>query len=404
MKKKIYLAMLAVCFALTASACGDGGAVITDGTKTEGAADGKKAETGTTRLVSVENVEKYITIGEYKGLTLDNTVDAITDDDVQAQIDENLKDKAEPVSDAAKEGDLVTVNYTGTKDGQTFDGGTANNYDFVIGDGQMFEEFENGVIGMKKGDTKEIKIDFPSDYADETLAGKEVIYKVTVQNVRREGELTDEWVAKNTDYTTVDDYRESIRGELEKNAKEYPQEDVDKAVSEFKKSMEVYAKQADMTLEEFTDSQGISQDDFDEQCQQYAEGKVKQNLIVQGIMDAEGLSLDDKESLQLQDKLVEQMGVSSIAELVGTYGQDYVDESVGLLRVEEFIIKNASVSEKVANGDVLADDADAAAENAEQDSDQNVSNEDTDDSGQDNSDVDENLEEELGTEDVDQSE
>ena len=160
----------------------------------------------------------------------------------------------------------MTVNYTGTKDGQTFDGGTANNYDFVIGDGQMFEEFENGVIGMKKGDTKEIKIDFPSDYADETLAGKEVIYKVTVQNVRREGELTDEWVAKNTDYTTVDDYRESIRSELEKNAKEsaqevlkntawstvlensevkeYPQEDVDKAVSEFKKSMEVYAKQA----------------------------------------------------------------------------------------------------------------------------------------------------------------
>ena len=60
MKKKIYLAMLAVCFALTASACGDGGAVITDGTKTEGAADGKKAETGTTRLVSVENVEKYM--------------------------------------------------------------------------------------------------------------------------------------------------------------------------------------------------------------------------------------------------------------------------------------------------------------------------------------------------------
>lgn len=63
-----------------------------------------------------------------------------------------------------------------------------------------------------------------------------------------------------------------------------------------------------------------------------------------------------------------------------------------------------SVSEKVANGCVLADDADAVAENAEQDSDQNVSDEDTDDSGQDNSDVDENLEEELGTEDVDQSE
>ena len=77
-------------------------------------------------------------------------MDAITDDDVQAQIDQDLQDKAEPVSDSAKEGDLVTVNYVGTKNGQTFDGGTANNYDFVIGQGQMFDEFENGVIGMKK--------------------------------------------------------------------------------------------------------------------------------------------------------------------------------------------------------------------------------------------------------------
>lgn len=436
MKKKIYLAMFAACFALTASACGDGAAVITDNTKTEKSADNKKAEVGTTRLVSVENVDKYITIGEYKGLTLDNTVDAITDDDVQAQIDQDLQDKAESVSDSAKEGDLVTVNYVGTKNGQTFDGGTANNYDFVIGQGQMFDEFENGVIGMKKGETKEIKIDFPSDYADETLAGQEVVYKVTVQNVRRAGELTDEWVAKNTDYTTVDEYRESVRSQLEEEAKnsaqevlkntawstvlensevkEYPQEDVDSAISEFKSSMEVYAKQADMTLEEFIDSQGISQDDFDEQCQQYAEGKVKQNLIVQGIMDAEGLSLDDKESLQLQEELVEQMGAGDIAELVGTYGQTYVDESIGLLRVEDFIIKNASVSDKVANGDVIADDAEAAAKNSDSDSEQDMTDtEDTntsDDAGnsddsdsstnQSGSDVDVNLEEELGTEEV----
>ena len=436
MKKKIYLAMFAACFALTASACGDGAAVITDNTKTEKSADNKKAEVGTTRLVSVENVDKYITIGEYKGLTLDNTVDAITDDDVQAQIDQDLQDKAEPVSDSAKEGDLVTVNYVGTKKGQTFDGGTANNYDFVIGQGQMFDEFENGVIGMKKGETKEIKIDFPSDYADETLAGQEVVYKVTVQNVRRAGELTDEWVAKNTDYTTVDEYQESVRSQLEEEAKnsaqevlkntawstvlensevkEYPQEDVDSAISEFKSSMEVYAKQADMTLEEFIDSQGISQDDFDEQCQQYAEGKVKQNLSVQGIMDAEGLSLDDKESLQLQEELVEQMGAGDIAELVGTYGQTYVDESIGLLRVEDFIIKNASVSDKVANGDVIADDAEAAAKNSDSDSEQDMTDtEDTntsDDAGnsddsesstdQSGSDVDVNLEEELGTEDV----
>lgn len=437
MKKKIYFAMLAVCVALTASACSDGRAVVTDNTKTEQPADEKKAEVGSTRLVSVDNVDKYITIGEYKGLTLDNTVDAITDEDVQTQIDQELQDKAEPVSDGAEEGDLVTVNYVGTIDGQTFDGSTANNYDFVIGDGQMFTEFEDGVTGMKKGDTKEIQIDFPSDYGDSTLAGNTAVYKVTVQNVRRASDLTDEWVAKNTDYTTVDEYEEGVRSELENEAKqsaqevlkntawstvlensevkEYPQEDLDAAISEFKNSMELYAKQADMTLEEFIDSQGISRDDFDEQCQQYAEGKVKQNLIIQGIMDAEGLSLDDKESLQLQNDLVEQMGVGDLAELIDTYGQNYVDESVGLLRIEDFIVKNASVSEKVANGDATAVDADAEdsgqdiaedtsdTENTDQEEDvvdADSTDENEGDSDENESEVDENLEDELGAEKV----
>ena len=388
MKKRIYLGMLALCLALTATACGsskDTTDTAADTAKTQENTEDKKAEVGTGRLVSVENVDKYITIGEYKGLILDNTVSAITDEDVQVQINEDLQDKAEPVSDGAQEGDLVTINYTGTIDGKTFDSGTANNYDFVVGQGTMFDEFEQGVIGMKKGDTKEI--------------------------VRRAAELTDEWVAKNTDYTTVDEYKEGVRAQLEQDAKdsaeevlkstawstvlensevkEYPQEDLDNAVSEFKSSMEVYAKQADMTLEEFVESQGISQDDFDEQCTQYAEGKVKQNLIVQGIMDAEGISLDDKESLQVQNELVKQMEAGSLAELVSTYGQNYVDESVGLLRVEKLIVDNANVSEKVSEGDTVAENADAAADTDTQDEE---------------SVTDQEMEEELGTENVDGAE
>lgn len=409
MKKRIYLAMLAACLALTVTGCGESGKTGTDTAETQENSDGKTVEAGVSRLVSVDNVDKYITLGEYKGLILDNTVEVITDDDVQARIDQELQDKAEAVSDGAKEGDLVTVNYVGTIDGETFDGGTANNYDFIIGNGGMFQEFEQGVIGMKKGETKEISIDFPSDYSDSTLAGKKADYKVTVQNVRRAPELTDEWVTKNTDYTTVEEYREGTRKTLEKEAresagevlkntawntvlentevKEYPEADVENAISEFRKSMEVYAKQADMTLEEFVESQGISQDAFDEQSRQYAEGKVKQNLIVQGIMDAEGLSLDDKESLKVQEELVKQMGAANLAELVDTYGQSYVDESVGLLRVEDFIVKNAQVSEKAANGDTVADNAEGAAEQAEDSA-----------SGDSQTEVDQNLEDELGTE------
>lgn len=411
MKKKLYLTMLVACLSLSAAACT--GVGDTDISKTEQSAGNKGAEVGTSRLVSVDDVSKYITIGEYKGLELDNAVAVITEDDVQMQIETELQNKADVVSAGAQAGDLVTINYVGTIDGKTFDGGTANNYDFVVGDGFMFQEFEDGVLGMKKGDTKEITIDFASDYGDSVVAGKQVVYKVTVQNVRRAPELTDKWVTKNTDYTTVEDYRQSIYEKLEEEAKssaqetlkntawslvlesseilEYPEKDIEDAVAAFKDSMQLYADQAEMTLEEFVESQEISQEEFEELCLQYAQGKVKQNLIVQGIMDTEGLSLDDKESLELQDYLVEMMGAGDLAELVDVYGQDYVNESIGLLRVEDLIVENAKVSQKVAAGDTIAEDAEAAVKNQSTD---------LEDGSDGVSGVDEELENELGAEDA----
>lgn len=413
MKKKLYLIMLAACLSLSAAACtGVGDA---DTSKIEESTGNKGAEVGTSRIVSVENVERYITIGDYKGLELDNAVDVITEDDVEIQIEAELQDKAEVVSAGAQTGDLVTINYVGTIDGKTFDGGTANNYDFVVGDGFMFQEFEDGVLGMKKGDTKEITIDFASDYGDPVVAGEQAIYKITVQNVRRAPELTDKWVTKNTDYTTVEDYRQSIYEKLEEEAKssaqetlkntawslvlessevlEYPEKDIEDAVAAFKDSMQLYADQAEMTLDEFVESQEISQEEFEELCLQYAQGKVKQNLIVQGIMDAEGLSLDDKESLELQEQLVELMGAGDLAELIDIYGQDHVNESIALLRVEDLIVENAKVDQKVAAGDTIAEDAEAAVKN------QSADLADLEDSSDSVSGVDEELENELGTED-----
>ena len=123
------------------------------------------------------------------------------------------------------------------------------------------------------------------------------------------------------DAANVEEYRANVRKQLEEDAKvyakselyatgwaavlensemiEYPQEDVDNAMSEFRKLNEEYAAQADMTIEEFIEAQGFTEDTFEDESRQYAEGKVKQNLIVQSIMDAEGLSLEDEESLAL---------------------------------------------------------------------------------------------------------
>ena len=113
-----------------------------------------------------------------------------------------------------------------------------------------------------------------------------------------------------------------------------------------------------MTLEDFVKAQGISMDDFEEQGSQYAEYKVKQNLIVQGIMDAENMTLEDEKSLAVQDELIQAYGVKDLAALVDKYGQAAVDESIGLLRVEDFILDNATVEEKVTAGDTEGENGD----------------------------------------------
>lgn len=119
--------------------------------ETDSNKDSEEAASGDTRLVSVDDVSKYVTIGEYKGLTLDNTVEAVTDDMVDGRIKEELQNKAEEVTEGSvQNGDVVTINYVGTKDGVAFDGGTANNYELTIGSGTFIDGFEDGIIGMKK--------------------------------------------------------------------------------------------------------------------------------------------------------------------------------------------------------------------------------------------------------------
>lgn len=394
MKKKTYLVILALCAAMAMTACGTSAGQKEETKSTaesqdtadekdskaadSAESDSDKESTGTvsgdTRLVSVDDVSKYVTIGQYKGLSLDKSVEAVTDDMVDGRIKEELQNKAEEVTEGSvQNGDVVTINYVGTKDGVAFDGGTTNNYELTIGSGTFIDGFEDGIIGMKKGQTKDLDLTFPEEYSSEELAGQEVVFKVTLQSFKRAPELTDDWAAKNTDCKTAEEYRKEIRTTLEDEAKtsaqntlretawntvlsasevkEYPQDDLDTAKTEFKTLYENYAKQGDMTLEDFVKAQGISMDDFEEQSSQYAEYKVKQNLIVQGIMDAENMTLEDEKSLSIQDELIKAYNVKDLAALVDKYGQAAVDESIGLLRVEDFILDNATVEEKVTAGD-----------------------------------------------------
>ena len=104
-----------------------------------------------------------------------------------------------------------------------------------------------------------------------------------------------------------------------------------------------------MEMSDFLESQGMTEEDYESECQQYAESKVEQNLIVQGIMDAEGLSINDEETQKLKDDLIEEYGFASIDEMIETYGEQ---------EVERFIVENATVTEVAGDSEDAVDEGD----------------------------------------------
>lgn len=393
MKKKVYLMILTICIAFAGTACGTKEKAAEETKiseeKTEEKEDTKKSGEGT-RLVSVKDIDKYITIGQYKGLSLEKVVETITDAEVEGSISQDLEMTKEEVKDGVvEEGDTVVVNYVGTENGKEFNGGSAENQEITIGSGGYIPGFEDGILGMKKGETKDVPLTFPEDYIEPSMAGKDVVFKITLQSFKRAPELNDDWVAKNTDFKTVEEYKEDKKKLLQKSAeqmaesilyqnawnqvyeasevKEYPEKDVEEAYAEFETQIKSYAKQGGMELEDYLESQQVSKEAFETQCQEYAEARVKQNLILQGIMDAEGMTLEDKESLAVQDELIQNYGVKDLAALVDTYGQASVDTTIGLIRVERFIAENANIEEKISeNGTVgVSGNGSASAEGEE---------------------------------------
>ena len=397
MKKKVVAAMLIACMAVSLTACGSKENSDKETTKTETASDSSDADKAEskdadskeseTRIVSVKDISEYVTIGDYKGFTLDRYTQAVTDDDVEAEISYELQDKGTEVKDGTVEtGDTVTINFTGAVDGKEFDGGSAEDYELVVGEGDMgIDGFEDGLVGMKKGETKELTLTLPEGYSeDDSLSGKEAVFKVTLQKFTRASELTDEWVTSNTDYKNVDEYKKAVRENLEKQAsttadnelyatawsevldtsevKKYPEEEVKKAEESYRALNEKTAKENDMELSDLLEAWGITEDEFNEECKNYAESKVEQNLIVQGIIDAEGLSLNDKETEELKNNLLLDYGVASIDELIEAYGEDEVNESLALLRVEKFIVDQSTINEKTGSAEDSIENEDAYSE------------------------------------------
>lgn len=334
----------------------------------------KEDEKTTAELMAEIDVEKCVTLGEYKGITVEKNIIPVTDEDVEKEIQTALAMyPVEVEGRAAQEGDTVNINYVGKIDGEEFEGGSDQGADLLLGSGRFIEGFEDGLIGASKGETRTLNLTFPEQYNPE-LAGKDVEFTVTVNAIKEPlKEPTDEWVAANIEgYYTLDEYKAAIRSEQEETNQqtaeeqlrysawtqvvdgctinEYPESLVEMGKKLYEQQAQMYASLAGMELEDYIKSSNITQEEYDANAEEYGKDVAAQALVNQAICNAEGYAIGDEAYKEALNKMVIEYGQTE-EELIEAYGQDNVEQSIMMNRVSTLILDNATIVEKQAEPD-----------------------------------------------------
>ena len=367
MKKKFMSVMLAATLVVSLVGCGkkNNNNTATDADDTSNKAITAE-EYNATIASNAAVYKKYITLPEYKGIavSVDKSSLTVSDDDVETYISNILSSYAtsEQVTEGTTaRGDTISLDYSGKLDGVAFSGGTATDVSYTIGSGKFITDLDQGLVGLNVGQEYDIPCTFPSDYSSSDLAGKSVIFTVTVHSITKKTipELTDEWVAANAESmgiegTTVEALRKETREYLENSGKStydnnkysavyevikkditvngYPQAELDSLKSILKQNMEAEYNQ----YQSYYSAQGISDfssylssvynlsDDaaYDDYATQTAQEYLLEKMVLTIIAADNGIDVSADDINEIGATYASYYGYTDYQEILDTYGNE----------------------------------------------------------------------------------
>lgn len=266
-----------------------------------------------------------VKLGDYKELHVEKEAVEVTDEAVEEQV-QGLRSRHAKMVEAEEgavieKGDFAIIDFAGTVDGEPFSGGEGKGYPLEVGSNSFIPGFEDQLVGLKKGDSTDVDVTFPEEYFVKELAGKQAIFKVNVQDVKRKElpELTDEYVAANSDCKTVEELRASYKEHMQKAAEnnaqiayekalidlavanaefEVPEIMIEDRVTQMIDEMRMSLEARKLTLEQYMQYSGIDMKQLRERQHDAAVENVKTDLVLDAIAKAENIqvSMEDVDS------------------------------------------------------------------------------------------------------------
>ncbi|MBQ9713927.1 MAG: trigger factor [Clostridia bacterium] len=272
-------------------------------------------------LVATAPVKPEVKISSYKGMKIQKFEYTVKDEEVDAEVarvqDRNAR-KVEVTDRAAANGDIVNIDFVGTVDGVKFEGGEAEGFDLTLGSGQFIPGFEDQVVGMNLGETKDVNVTFPENYQAENLKGKAAVFAVKLNKIQGKElpELTDEFIKEATGSETLADYKAKAKDRLQAQADrrandqtensileaiaanaevEIPQAMIEREIDGLVQKFEYQLMYQGLKLQDYLDFLKITTADFRKNYAEQAEKNVKSQLIISQLIKDEKIEATEEE-------------------------------------------------------------------------------------------------------------
>ena len=319
-----------------------------------------KLEDEAVTLVAIVPVKPEVKISSYTGMKIRKYAYTVTDEEVEAEIvrvQERNARKIEVTDRPAQNGDTVNIDFVGTVDGVKFEGGEAEGFDLTLGSGQFIPGFEDQVVGMNIGETKDVNVTFPENYQAEALAGKPAVFAVKVNAIQGKElpEVTDEFIKEATGSETIEEYKAKARERLEKQAAnkandatensileaiaantevEIPQAMIEREIDGLVQKFEYQLMYQGLKLQDYLDFLKISKADFRKNYEEQAKKNVTNQLIISHIIEAEKIEATDEE---VEAKVAEQ--AASVGKTTEEYKKNMDPRQFNYIRSDIVITK-----------------------------------------------------------------
>lgn len=325
------------------------------------------------RFTATVPVMPEVELGEYKGIEAHKHEYTVTDEMVDAEIDKMRNERASVVSieRAIENGDVVTLDYSGSIDGVKFEGGTAEKQELEIGSGKFIPGFEEQIIGMNIGDDKDITVTFPAEYHAEELAGKEAVFAIHIHDASTKilMDADDVFAQEVSEFESLAELRADIKQNLEKSAEQrikndfedevlgkvvgnakfdVPQAMINRETESMLRDMDRNFQQQGFNLDMYLKITGSTVEQLAEQLRPEAEKRIRTRLVLEAIVKAENIIATGEEVTKAIDDFVADMNDEAKAnfkEKVDEGIKGYFEDKVKIEKAISLVVDSAKVTE-----------------------------------------------------------